>query len=362
VRHLPPDLAQVVAALPGRGRGRPRGAQPPAAPLAGRKVFAEQEALILRLRRERKLGIKMLRNELARRHGLELALDTIHKVLVRHGENRLKRPRLKRKGTKRYSRPVPGDRVQMDTCKIRPGLYQYTAIDDCSRWQVWASTRAGRPPTPWPSSTGWPPEMPFPVQRVQTDRGQEFFAYEVQDDLRERHIKFRPNRPRAPHLNGKVERVQRTALEEFWSTVDPRTRTSPPARGVAILLQPRPPAQRPRRQHAGRAHRRAGAEDPHPEAVRAAYDPKQGVHPLPEHPLPLAPNRHACHLINTDPTHHTLWTTALPVTSAQPISGQSIRYCIGACPRRSSRARFSSSSANPQGGSQRLAITHKWRL
>jgi transposase-like protein len=46
-----------------------------------RKVFADEEALILRLRRERKLGIKMLRNELARRHGLELALDTIHKVL-----------------------------------------------------------------------------------------------------------------------------------------------------------------------------------------------------------------------------------------------------------------------------------------
>ena len=51
----------------------------------GRKVLAEQEALILRLRRERRLGIKRLRNELIRRHGLKLALDTIHKVLVRHG-------------------------------------------------------------------------------------------------------------------------------------------------------------------------------------------------------------------------------------------------------------------------------------
>src|SRR5215213_9673091 len=52
-----------------------------------RKVLAEQEGLILGLRRERRLGIKRLRNELARRHGLGLALDTIHKVLVRHGEN-----------------------------------------------------------------------------------------------------------------------------------------------------------------------------------------------------------------------------------------------------------------------------------
>ena len=31
---------------------------------------------------------------------------------------------------------VPGDRVQMDTCKIRPRLYEFTAIDDCSRFLV----------------------------------------------------------------------------------------------------------------------------------------------------------------------------------------------------------------------------------
>jgi transposase InsO family protein len=195
-----------------------------------RKVFAEQEALILGLRRERKLGIKMLRNELARRHGLRLALDTIHKVLVRHGENRLQRPRLRRKGTRGYSRPVPGDRVQMDTCKIAAGLYQYTAIDDCSRWQVLGVFPRRTAANTLAFLDHVAAEVPFPVQRVQTDRGQEFFAYEVQDRLRDRRIKFRPNRPRAPHLNGKslprtrsgVERVQRTALEEFWSTVDPR--------------------------------------------------------------------------------------------------------------------------------------------
>ena len=63
-------------------------------------------------------------------------------------------------------------------------------------------------------------EMPFPVQRIQTDRGQEFFAYKVQEQLQAWRIKFRPIRPRSPHLNGKVERAQRTALEEFWATAD----------------------------------------------------------------------------------------------------------------------------------------------
>jgi len=36
----------------------------------------------------------------------------------------------------------------------------------------------------------------------------------------EYHIKYRPIRPRSPHLNGKVERSQRTDWDEFYSTVD----------------------------------------------------------------------------------------------------------------------------------------------
>jgi transposase InsO family protein len=262
-----------------------------------RKVFAEQEPLILRLRRERKLGIKMLRNELARRHGLKLALDTLHKVLVRHGENRLKRPQLKRKGTRRYSRPVPGDRVQMDTCKIRPGLYQYTAIDNGSRFQV-----VGLYPRRTAANTvdflaHVAAEMPFPVQRFQTDRGQEFFAYEVQDQLRERQIKFGPNRPRAPHLDGPrpapagrcfadgstalrsmVERVQRTALEEFWSTVDPK---SPDL--AAQLKQSRTfyNHDRPHSALGGSTPAERIAElatkIPTLEAIQAAYDPSREI-------------------------------------------------------------------------------------
>jgi hypothetical protein len=81
--------------------------------------------------------------------------------------------------------------------------------------------------------------MPFAVQRIQTDRGQEFFAYKVQEQLQAWRIKCRPIRPRSPHLNGPrpapagrasrrigrllrsmVARAQRTALEEFWPDAD----------------------------------------------------------------------------------------------------------------------------------------------
>lgn len=65
-------------------------------------------------------------------------------------------------------------------------------------------------------------EMPFAVQRVQTDHGTEFFAEGVQRRLMAWSVKFRPIPPRSPYLNGEIERAQRTVLEEFWPTVDSR--------------------------------------------------------------------------------------------------------------------------------------------
>jgi hypothetical protein len=62
--------------------------------------------------------------------------------------------------------------------------------------------------------------MPFPVQRIQTDRGLEFFALKFQEKLKQYAIKFRPIKPRSPHLNDKVARSQRTDLEEFYPTID----------------------------------------------------------------------------------------------------------------------------------------------
>ena len=63
-------------------------------------------------------------------------------------------------------------------------------------------------------------EFPFPIQWIQTDRGREFFAHEFQKKMMDYGIKFRPIKPASPHLNGKVERSQRTDLEEFYATVD----------------------------------------------------------------------------------------------------------------------------------------------
>lgn len=96
----------------------------------------------------------------------------------------------------------------MDTFKVRKGLYQFTAIDDCTRLRALKlypdrSALSSLAFLEYACKT-----LPFPPQRIQTDRGQEFFAYEFQEQLMRLHIKFRPIRPHSPHLNGKVERSQ----------------------------------------------------------------------------------------------------------------------------------------------------------
>tara|TARA_B100000678_G_C18076839_1_gene449029 strand:- start:275 stop:742 length:468 start_codon:yes stop_codon:yes gene_type:complete len=126
----------------------------------------------------------------------------------------------KKKDFIRYQRPIPGDRVQMDTCKIAPGIYQYTAIDDCSRYRVLDVFNRRSAANTLIFIDKVIEEMPFPIQRIQTDRGTEFFAEKVQRKLMDYGIKFRPNKPGSPHLNGKVERSQRTDKEEFYSTVN----------------------------------------------------------------------------------------------------------------------------------------------
>ncbi len=183
-----------------------------------RKVFEQETQWILELRRTRHLGARRIQNELKRLYDCQLGLATIQKVLQQHNVPPLKRFRRKQR-YQRYQRPVPGDRVQMDTCKIAPGLYQYTAVDDCSRFLVVAlfSRRTAAHTIEFIDRVV--EQMPFPIQRFQTDNGREFTAYKVQDLLLDWGIKFRPIRPATPRLNGKVERAQKTVLAEFYPTV-----------------------------------------------------------------------------------------------------------------------------------------------
>jgi hypothetical protein len=134
-------------------------------------------ALILRLRDERKLGPTRIQAELLRHHAIRWSTATIWKVLHSHARAPLVRKRPP-ESPRRYSRPLPGDRVQVDTMKVSPGRFPYTAIDDCTRLRV-----LGLYPRRTASNAvhflkqRMVEEFPFPIQRVQTDRGGEFSGW-----------------------------------------------------------------------------------------------------------------------------------------------------------------------------------------
>jgi transposase InsO family protein len=130
------------------------------------------------------------------------------------GRKRAPRPRQ----LKLFEKPNPGDSVQVDVKVVKLAgrkAYQYTAIDDCTRFRVLRLYRELNQR----SSVDFLGEvrraLPFPIHQLQCDNGTEFslsFALTVQ----EAGIKLRYIRPRHPQQNGKVERSHRIDAEEFW--------------------------------------------------------------------------------------------------------------------------------------------------
>lgn len=130
-----------------------------------------EEALILSLMKERNLGARRIQNELNHENCLSLSLATIHKVLTKNNVKPIKRVRKKKSDYIRYERPTPGDRVQMDTTKIASGIYQFPAVDDCSRWYILDVYKRATAANTVQFIEKVVEEMLFPIPQVQTDRG-----------------------------------------------------------------------------------------------------------------------------------------------------------------------------------------------
>lgn len=93
----------------------------------------------------------------------------------------------------------------MDSCKIGSGLYQYTAIDDCTRYRVLRLYKRRTAANNLDFLDCVIEETPFPIQHFQTDRGSEFFALKVQRKLREYCINFDLTSPPLYTLTAKLK-------------------------------------------------------------------------------------------------------------------------------------------------------------
>ena len=192
--------------------------------LAKLKITSDLVDLIKSIRQEFNFGPQRISLHLSRVHTIEISSPTVWRVLKDNNIPNIKKYR-KHSDIIRYNRPIPGDRVQIDVAKIGPKCYQFTAIDDCTRLRVLRLYPNKKAESTVDFLGHILDTFQFPVHRIQTDWGTEFFNDMFQEELMEHFIKFRPIKPRSPHLNGKVERSQLTDKAEFYSTISRNERT-----------------------------------------------------------------------------------------------------------------------------------------
>jgi transposase InsO family protein len=183
---------------------------------------------ILYLRQTYHFGPGKIADYLKRFHQLSVARSSVHRILSRHGLNRLpahQKYQPHKKRWLRYEKPQPGHRLQVDVKFLErlPGtgkrLYQFTAIDDCTRIRVLKVFDACNQRTAIRFIDDVRNRLPFRILTVQTDNGAEFqsqFHWHL-ERLDIRHVYIRP---RSPHLNGKVERSHRVDDQEFYQLLD----------------------------------------------------------------------------------------------------------------------------------------------
>ena len=165
-------------------------------------------------------GAARTRLWLLRTHHVRLAMGTIQRAFRDLGLPYLRRTRKRApRQLKLFEKAEPGESVQVDVKFVKIAgrwAFQYTALDDCTRFRVLRLYRRLYHGASLAFLTELRRAFPFPIRRLQCDNGREFpleFALAVEAaGIRHRYI-----RPRRPQQNGKVERSHRIDHEEFWS-------------------------------------------------------------------------------------------------------------------------------------------------
>jgi transposase InsO family protein len=189
---------------------------------------AEVVGKIVYLRRNYHFGPHKISMYLKRYHDVQVSPSGVWRILRRLDMSRLPASQRYRRHVdrwKRYEKPLPGHRVQVDVKFIAPlkgsrkKHYQFTAIDDCTRIRVLRIYDRLNQQSAIRFLDYVLEKLPFKVEVIQTDNGAEFgsqFHYHVLD----RGIGHVYIKPATPRLNGKVERSHRIDAEEFYRMLE----------------------------------------------------------------------------------------------------------------------------------------------
>ena len=230
-RHLEDPLGQWWVDRSSRPRHSPN------------QTPAKIEARIVTLRQRRKLGPARIAGQ------LDMAPSTVHRVLVRHACNRLAwMDRPTGRVIRRYEHDHPGDLVHIDIKKLgkippgggwrahgrgtvtrsarakRPRIgygYVHSIVDDHSRVaysEVLRDERADTAVAFFRRARAWFAAHGIVIRAVLSDNGPCYRSTVFRAELADAGIKHRFTRPYRPQTNGKVERFNRTLLDE-WAYV-----------------------------------------------------------------------------------------------------------------------------------------------
>ncbi len=192
---------------------------------------AEEKEMILRRYPRYKDDMIMLWDSL-RKSGYKRSYTSLVRVV-----NKWVKPEIKKRESKKakpYQRAeYPGQKVQIDV-KFVPSYsvsngqkyYQYTAVDECTRWVYREMYDEHSTYSSVQFLAGLIQHCPFPIREIQTDNGTEWTRALISNDgkpsyfektLEELQIKYHRIRVATPRHNGKVERQHRTDESRFYS-------------------------------------------------------------------------------------------------------------------------------------------------
>jgi transposase InsO family protein len=214
---------------------------------------ARVERRIVALRQSRKLGPARLAGIVG------VPASTVHRVLVRHGMNRLRwMDRPTGRVIRRIETSRPGELVHIDVKKLarvpdggghkklgrsvtrnRPGrgyTHIHTAIDGYSRlaYSEFAGIENRENCVAFlDRAVAWFAAQGITIERILTDNGVGYRSHAWRDRCAELGIRHTRTRPYRPATNGKVERFNRTLLDEWayarlWRSEPSRARALAP--------------------------------------------------------------------------------------------------------------------------------------
>jgi transposase InsO family protein len=216
---------------------RDRSSRPHRSP---RRTALHVERRVERLRRRERLGPLRIAQRLG------LATSTVYRVLCRLGLRHLRwLDRPTGEVIRRYEHPRPGDLLHMDVKKLgripsgggwrahgrgqdghgghsRVGYaFIHSVVDDHSRLaysEVLVDERAATTVGFWQRALAWYAERGVTARAVLTDNGPAYRSADFSRACSAAGVSHRFTRPYRPQTNGKVERFNRTLLDE-WAYV-----------------------------------------------------------------------------------------------------------------------------------------------